>query len=59
MAPKAVDAVDAYRPEPSLSRAWPAPTEARPVPAVGGASTTLVGGAHGPESGGCKETFRP
>jgi hypothetical protein len=53
MAPKALDALEALQPKPSLSRAWPAPTRARPRPSVGGASIALVGGAHGPESGGC------
>jgi hypothetical protein len=59
MAPKAVNALEASQQESALSRAWPAPTTAWPVPTAGGASTALVGGAHGPESDRCKEALRP
>jgi hypothetical protein len=50
---------EAPRPEPTLSRACPAPTTAWPIPEMGGASSAPAGGAHGPESGGCEETLRP
>jgi hypothetical protein len=59
MAAKAFDTVETPQPEPALSRAWPAPTKARLVPAVDGASTGVVGAAHGRESGECTETPRP
>ncbi len=52
MAPKAANAVAALHPEPSLSRAWPAPTSLA-------ASTAPVGGAHGPESGECHGSASP
>ncbi len=39
MPPKAVDAVEALHPEPSLSRPWAAPTTAPSMPIAGGAST--------------------
>jgi hypothetical protein len=53
MPPKAVDAAEALRPEPTLSRPWAAPTKARPASTGGRASTAPVGGGHAPESGGC------
>ena len=54
MAPKAVNAMEAFQPEQTLSRPWAAPTGRDASPHVIEA-TVLVGGAHGPESGGWKE----
>jgi len=37
--PESGEHTETLQPEPALSRAWPAPTEALPVPTAGGAST--------------------
>ncbi len=51
MAPKAVNARKRIDRNPRSRGHGPLLQKARPVPMTDGASTTSVGGAHGPESG--------
>ncbi len=59
MAPKAVDARKRINRNDRFRGHGPLLQKARPVPMTDGGSTTPVGGAHGPESGGCKEAYQP